>query len=175
MITRVWAMPTANTFDCPPIGRFVRSRLERSKVSVDPFARNKRWATYTNDLNPSTLAEKHMDVLDFLLLLVAEGVSADLVIFDPPYSLRQVKECYDGIGKKVGIGDTQRNSWRKERDAIDKLLLPGGVVLSFGWNSQGMGTGRGYQLDEVLLVCHGAGHNDTICVAETKLQPGLGL
>lgn len=169
-------MPTADTFDCPPIGKFVRSRLEKSITSVDPFARNKRWATHTNDLNPNTLAERHLDVLDFLNALIAEGVSSDLVVFDPPYSPRQVKECYDGVGQKMGIEGAQRtHSWKKERDAIDRLLVPGGIVLSFGWNSQGMGTGRGYRLDEVLLVCHGAGHNDTICVAETKLQSGLGI
>jgi len=28
--------------------------------------------------------------------------------------------------------------------------------------------GKGYRLQEVLLVCHGAAHNDTICIAEIK-------
>ena len=31
-----------------------------------------------------------------------------------------------------------------------------------------MRMGKGYRLQEVLLVCHGAAHNDTICIAEIK-------
>lgn len=36
----------------PPIGEMVQRYLKAAKISCDPFARNKRWATYTNDLNP---------------------------------------------------------------------------------------------------------------------------
>ena len=61
--SRTWAMPTSDTFDCKPIGEFVRQYLKG--VSVDPFARNKRWATHTNDLNPDTRAEHHMDAESF--------------------------------------------------------------------------------------------------------------
>jgi hypothetical protein len=60
---RVWAMPNASTFDIPPIRALVKKYLHQSKVSVDPFARNKRWATYTNDLNPETAAESHAEVV----------------------------------------------------------------------------------------------------------------
>jgi len=42
-------------------------------------------------------------------------------------------------------------------------------VLSFGWNSVGMGITRGYEIVEILLVCHGGAHNDTICIAEKKI------
>ena len=38
--SRSWAMPNADTFDCKPMGDFVRRYLQG--VSVDPFARNKR-------------------------------------------------------------------------------------------------------------------------------------
>lgn len=54
--SRVWAMPNHDTFSVKPIGEFVRRYLDASKVSVDPFARNKQWATYTNDLDPNTSA-----------------------------------------------------------------------------------------------------------------------
>jgi hypothetical protein len=49
-------------------------------------------------------------------------------------------------------------------------MQPGGIVLSFGWQSAGMGIGRGYELIETMLVAHGGGHNDTICIAERKLS-----
>src|SRR5689334_12284755 len=95
---RVFAFPSAATFDIPPICGLVKTYLRGSKVSVDPFARNKRWATFTNDLNPETAAESHLDSAEFLESLASAGVQADLVLFDPPYSPRQIKECYDGIG-----------------------------------------------------------------------------
>src|SRR5467141_671591 len=98
---RVWAMPDADTFNVGPIGGLVRWYLSKSKVSVDPFARNKRWATHTNDLNPETQAESHLPALDFLLELDTKDVKVDLVIFDPPYSIHQAKVCYESFGKKV--------------------------------------------------------------------------
>lgn len=66
-------MPSADTFSVKPIGEFVRRYLAASTVSIDPFARNKRWATHTNDLNPKTGAEYHMDAEAFLKHLAQGG------------------------------------------------------------------------------------------------------
>src|SRR4030066_436102 len=104
--TRAWAMPNANTFSVKPIGDLVRRYLHG--VSVDPFARDCRLATYTNDLNPQTTAQYHMDAVEFLEKLVGEGVKADVVIFDPPSPPRQTSECYAAAGKKAGMVDTQK-------------------------------------------------------------------
>jgi len=169
-IQRVWAMPASDTFDVAPIGELVKRYLRQSTVSIDPFARNKRWCTFTNDLNPHTAAEHHRDALVFLRWLRLRGQLADFVIFDPPYSPRQIKECYDGIGLKMGGEEAWRTQgWTQERQVIDSLLAVGGVVISCGWNSTGMGIGRPYRRLETLLVCHGAGHNDTIVVVDKKL------
>jgi hypothetical protein len=97
IFNRIWAMPSRNTFSIKPIHDFVMRYLSASKVSVDPFARDCLFATYTNDLNQNTVAQYHMDAVDFLSEIVSLGVRADLVLFDPPYSPRQIKECYDGI------------------------------------------------------------------------------
>ncbi|KKN31714.1 hypothetical protein LCGC14_0821370 [marine sediment metagenome] len=169
--SREWAMPSHETFSIPPIAVFIDKYLRASTVSIDPFARDFTRATYTNDLNPDTLASSHVDSLDFLRGLDDSGVLADLIIFDPPYSPRQVKECYNGIGLKMKQEDAQRTcSWVREKEIIHDLLEVGGVFLYFGWDSMGMGRTRGYQIEEILLVCHGPGHNDTICMAERKLQ-----
>lgn len=160
-------MPSADTFDCQPIGGLVRKYLRG--VSVDPFARNKRWATYTNDLNPNTAAEYHMDAVAFLEMLAGRGVDADVVIFDPPYSPRQIAECYAEAGLSAGMQDTQSGRFKRLcRDAIRKITKPGGVVLSFGWNSVGMGPG--FAGEEMLIVCHGGDHNDTICFVERCVE-----
>lgn len=167
--TRAWSMPNLETFSVPPIGNFVRKYLAESKVSVDPFARNCNWATYTNDLNPATSAQYHLEALDFLKLLRRQGVVADLVVFDPPFSVSQLKECYESIGLKFMQSDVYKtSSWMYERQVVHDILKIGGIVLSFGWNTIGMGK-FDYEEVEMLDVVHGANHNDTLCLSERKL------
>jgi hypothetical protein len=171
-INRVWAMPNKNTFDIKPIGDFVRRYLANSLISVDPYARNKTWATYTNDLNPNTTAQYHMDAIEFLTCLADE--EADLIIIDPPYSPRQVKECYDNIGTKMKQSDALLGFVRKKlKEQIARVLTKHGTVLGFGWNTVGMGKRHGFEITEILLVCHGSDHNDTICMAEVRTEDGL--
>ena len=166
---RVWAMPSADTFSVPPIGDMVKRYLRESEVSVDAFARNKRWATYTNDINPNTEAEYHLEARVFMAEMVKQGVKADLIIFDPPYSPRQVSEVYSEIGLTATMKDTQTANMKKEcRQLMRKLSAPGTVVLSFGWNTVGMG--KGWETLETMLVCHGGDHNDTICLAERMVS-----
>lgn len=169
-IKRIWAMPSADTFNIEPIGKLVKELLASSTVSIDPFARNKRWATHTNDLNPKTQAECHLDAVEFLEMLADGGIVADLLIFDPPYSPRQITECYAEAGLKAGMKDTQNaRLYSACRDAAMRILAPGAIVVSCGWNSSGMGIGRGFELVEILLVAHGGAHNDTIVVVEKRL------
>ncbi len=173
--SRCFAMPNAATFSIKPIGEFVKRYLALAQVSVDPFSRDRDWATFTNDINPATSAKSHQDAEAFLRELAAEKVNADLVLFDPPYSPRQVMEHYRAAGLVVTQEDTQSGRlYRRVRDAIDPIVSPGGIVLSFGWQSGGMGVGRGYQLIETMLVAHGGGHNDTICIAERKASEFFG-
>lgn len=161
-------MPNSNTFDCKPIGEFVKKYLSISKISVDPFARNKRWTTHTNDLNPQTTAEYHVDATIFCRDLKERSVISDLVIIDPPYSPRQVKECYDNIGIKMSQDDALLGFQRKKlKDAIKDITATGSIVLTFGWNTVGMG--KGWKQLEIMLVCHGSDHNDTICLAEERM------
>jgi len=167
-------MPSADTFSVPAIGCFVKRYLLKSKISIDPFARNSRLATHRNDLNPDTAAQYHMEALDFLNAMKQDGVKADLVIFDPPYSARQVAECYAHVGRKTTMQDTQGKSWTDWKAAIAPLVAENGIVLSFGWNTNGMGKKHGFEIIEVMLVAHGEVHNDTICMAEQKLTDNQG-
>lgn len=167
---RVWAMPNSDTFDCKPIGDLVKEHLKWAQVSCDPFSRDKRWATYTNDLNPLTKSEYHMDAIEFCNMLSLKGVELDLAIIDPPYSPRQISGCYKGIGRAVGMKETQSALlYKGVRDALDPMMKKGAYALSFGWNTNGFGKGRGYSIEHILLVSHGGAHNDTICMVERKL------
>lgn len=169
-------MPTHETFTCPPIRSFVMQYLKNSKVSVDPFARNFPGCTYTNDLNPNTQAQYHMDARSFLEMLVKQGVRADLVVFDPPYSPQQIKEHYRIAGVKFSQEDAQRShAWTAEKNLINQILPLNGHVLCFDWNTMGMGKNRGYSIKQILIVCHGAGHNDTLCMAERRTSEQMGL
>jgi len=168
-MNRAFGRANCETFSCPPIGEWVKQFIEQSQISVDPFARNKTWYTWTNDLNPETEAQFHMDAEEFLIMLKTKEVVADLGIFDPPYSPRQISECYKNLGKKATQSDTQNAHFcRRIRDAMDELIPVGGIVLSFGWNSTGMGKARNYEKLDILLVNHGSTHNDTLCLAERK-------
>ena len=170
---RAWSLACGDTMQVRPIGEWVRLYLGRSECSIDPFARNCRFAQWTNDLNPDTAAECHMDAFNWRRWLSAQGVRPDLCIFDPPYSRNQVKRTYQAIGRYYGIKDSQEHTsnWTAERDALDAIMRPAGVVLSFGWNSNGMTRARGYDLEDILMVAHGGASNDTICIAERK-RPG---
>lgn len=163
-------MPNSETFQMKPIGNFVKKYLLQSRIhTVDPFARNTCLAEFTNDINPNTLAKYHMDAIDFLKMLKGRGVWSDCVILDPPWTARQISECYKELGMKVTQKDTQIGSFMKElRDEADKLVLPDGVVLNFGYSTVGMGKKRGYTIEEIMLVCGGGAHFDVICMAERK-------
>ena len=167
-ISREWAMPNSRTFQIKPIKEFVERNLENRSVIVDPFANECKYGTITNDLNPDYSTDYHMDALDFLKMIPDESV--DAVIYDPPYSLRQVSECYKNVGIAVTTETTQA-SWRaRHLDEIMRVLKVGGVVLCFGWNSNGIGKTRGFELLEILIVPHGGSHNDTICTCEVKAR-----
>ena len=133
---------------------------------IDPFANGSKIATITNDLNPDYDTDYHVDALDFLKMFA--DASVDVVLYDPPYSPRQVSECYKGVGREVTFIDTSGAWRRKHLDEIQRILKPGGMVFCFGWNSNGVGKKRGFKMIELLLVAHGGSHNDTICTVEVK-------
>ena len=174
-IRREWGMPSADTFTCPPIRSFVDFYLRQSKISVDPFARNFTRCTYTNDLNSNTKAQYNMDALDFLKMIRDKGIKPDLVVFDPPYSVTQLKECYENIGVEFTQKHAQRLGYEAELALVHDIVKLRGVVLSFGWSSTTMGKERGYAIEEILMVSHGRRQHDTICMAERRTSQQIPL
>lgn len=165
-IERIWAMPNSNTFQIPPVKNFVEEALCGCKIIIDPFANNCKYGTITNDLNPNFDTDFHLDALVFLKQIPDNY--ADCVIYDPPYSLRQVKECYEGVGITVTAEHTKA-SWRsKHLDEIQRILKSGGKALCFGWNTNGVGKKRGFEMEKILIVPHGGSHNDLLCTLEIK-------
>lgn len=131
-------MPNKQTFQIQPIHSLLKKYILPKQVVVDPFAGgNSEFATISNDLNPKFDTDYHLDALDFLKLLHSK--SADVVLYDPPYSVRQASECYKHFGIGVTQKDTQ-SSWRaKHLDEIARILKYQGLLISFGWNTNGGG------------------------------------
>ena len=171
--SQTFAMPNKAPSEIKPIRLFMERYINpiRHKVILDPFARNCKLGTITNDLNPNTEAMHHMRAEDFLDMMQEHNVKADVVIYDPPYSVRQISECFTEVGIKATQQDTQSSFYTKIKDRIRPLVRQGGMVLSFGWNSMGVGK-KGFEYEEIMLVTHGGVHNDTICVAQRRVEHG---
>lgn len=174
-IERVWAMPNRWTFTIKPIKRLIQEEMADSRFWLDPFAGRHSPANYRNDINPNTDAEFHMDAIEFLEMLIRGKGEVAFVgaFFDPPYSPRQFKECYDMLKLKAPIEVFNAGYLARCRDLIAHLIEVRGKVISFGWNSNGIGKSRGFEIERVLLVAHGSGHNDTIVTVERKTQTTL--
>ena len=170
IMRREWSMPNKETFTIKPIKELIATYIKDGAVWVDPFVRNsvfKEKMKFTNDLDPNFTATHHLDALDFLKTV--EDDSCDGVLFDPPYSVRQVSECYKGIGRKVTQKDTQSSFYSLLKKEIARITKKGGIVICFGWNSGGVGKKLSFSLKELLLVAHGGPHNDTIVTVEKKI------
>ena len=165
-MNRIWEMPNSNTFDIRGIKRLIYKYHKERYVSIDPFANSNRIAKITNDLDPVHGTTYNMDAIDFLKIF--DGNIIDFVLYDPPYSPRQVSECYKKLGKTVNMETTQASFWGNIKKEIARITKPKGYVLSFGWNSNGIGKTKGFEIIEILNVAHGGQHNDTICTVEQK-------
>jgi len=168
-INRVWSMPNKNTFDIKPIKQLIMDEMTDG-IWIDPFANKNRLATVTNDLNPEYNTDYHIDALDFLRMF--DDDSIDGVLYDPPYSPRQVSESYNHVGYNVTWDTTKASFWAKHKKEISRIVRLGGKVISFGWNSGGIGNTYGFEIQRILMVPHGGWHNDTICTVELKTKEG---
>jgi hypothetical protein len=166
VFSTVWAMPSRWTFSIPPVTQFLYRWLPEQGVIVDPFCGQSQHATHGNDL-----AQGGVDAAEYCERLLADGVVADAVLFDPPYSPRQIAECYKSIGREVSTADTQNAAlYARVRKPLAELLKSDGIALSFGWQSSGFG--KAWETLEIMLVQHGGAHNDTICVAQRPRAQG---
>lgn len=64
---------------------------------------------------------------------------------------------------------TRASFWSNQKKEIGRIVKVGGKVITFGWNSGGIGSKHGFEITRILLVPHGGWHNDTIVTVETKV------
>lgn len=164
-IERIWAMPNKNTFDIKPINQLIKEELTDG-LWIDPFANKNKLATITNDLSLEFDTDYHLDALEFMKMFDTNSI--DGVLYDPPYSPRQVSECYNNVGYNVTWDTTKAYFWGNHKREISRIVKIGGKVITFGWNSGGIGYKYGFEIERIMLVPHGGWHNDTICTVEIK-------
>jgi len=164
-INRVWAMPNSKTFSIKPIAEII-SRYNMGE-SIDPFANNSKLAKITNDIDEQYDTTYHLEALEFLKVFADNTI--DTVLFDPPYSPRQVSEVYKKLGRSVNMQTTQSSFWGDMKKEISRITKKGSYVITCGWNSGGIGKSNGFEIVEILLVPHGGWHNDTIITVERKI------
>ena len=164
-ISHYWSMPNKNTFSIPPIKDCINRHIKGK--SIDPFANNNTIAGVTNDIDPSMGTTFNLDALDFLKQF--EDSTVDTVLFDPPFSPRQVSECYKKMKMSVNMQTTQSSFWGNLKKEISRVLRREGICITCGWNSGGVGKKYGMEKVEILMVAHGGWHNDTIVTVERKV------
>jgi len=175
-IERKWSMPNFATFTIKPIAELL-AKYNVGKGWIDPFAGWNSPAEFTNDINPKAPTTHHQEAKEFVEGYVPHPNGNDFclghefsgALFDPPYSNRQISEHYKESGLQPNWRDTSAEFYSRVKDPLVNVIKKGGYVISFGWNSSGMGKNRGFEIVEILLVCHGGSHNDTICVVERKI------
>mgnify|MGYP003660176227 CR=1 FL=1 len=149
LIQRLWSMPNHETFKISCVKQILKDEL--NDEYLDPFP----------------LSQGRFLKIDALeLLKKIKSNSVEKIVLDPPYSQRQLKEMYKNIGFSY---DMNNSYWAKIKDEVKRVAMLGSLVLSFGWNSNGIGKNRGFKIIKVWLVSHGSMHNDTIITLERKI------
>lgn len=167
IVTREWCMPNIWTFKMVPARKIIYKYLTDNWV--DPFAGETSPVDITNDIEDRG-AKFNMDGLEFLKTLKDESI--DGCLFDPPYSTEQCLRIY--TPKHNGTAG-RAEYWSKCKDEIARIIKPDGIVISFCWDSCGIGKNRGFEIIEIMLLNHGACHQDTIITVDKKENITLNL
>lgn len=173
IFNRIWEMPNSRTFKIRAIKNLICKYIAKDNLIIDPFANECSIKEYlkdtkyiSNDLDNSFDTNYHLDAKEFMRLF--DDNSVDIVLFDPPYSPRQVSECYKKLGKTVTMKDTSSAYISEFRKEIARILKPNGLCISCAWNTNGIGKNLGFQIIEILDIAHGGSHNDTLVTVEKK-------
>ena len=147
------------TFSVRPIRQWVERICEGRVLNL--FAGPTLLALYEvrNDLDPVMPAHHHLDALELVSSWTGEAFQT--ILLDPPYALRKSMELYQG---------RICSPFRQLKDALPRILQPGGLVITFGYHSIVMGSGRNFRPERICLFSHGGAIHDTIATAERYLS-----
>ena len=143
------------TFSVKPVRQWVERHCERRVLNLFAGPTLLNVNETRNDLDPAMPADYHLDALE--LLRSWSGDRFDTILLDPPYALRKSMELYKG---------NICSPFRQLKDEIPRCLSPEGIVITFGYHSIVMGSGRKFSLERIALFSHGGAIHDTIASVE---------
>ena len=157
-------MPNKQTFTIGPIKELLDRYIDGG-VIIDPFAGiwGNSPGTITNDLNPEAPTTHNMDALEFVRSL--ETDSADVVIYDPPYSITQAVTAYKAFGA-TKFKPHMMDYWANIKTELARICKPTGVAICMDWSGMGLNKTRGFEVIEFLVVTHGGSKNATLVTVE---------
>jgi len=79
------------------------------------------------------------------------------ILLDPPYSHRKSMEFYNG---------KKSSRFNAIKDMLPNIVEPGGIIITFGYQSVSMGKKRGFEIEKILVISHGGAIHDTIATIE---------
>jgi hypothetical protein len=91
--------------------------------------------------------------------------SEQAVLLRPPTSFQQAADYIRSHGMKW---DGRTTWWAMLKDEVSRVTANGAVVISVGWDSNGLGQNRWFNLERILLVGHGSHWHDSIVTVERK-------
>ena len=143
---RYWAMPSHKTFTIAPFKKLIDKELGTNYI--DPF--------------PYPFKQ---DAIKYLKTISSN--SENFLVFDPPYSSYQLKTKYENAGLSLN-NKYDASYWSNCKKEISRIIKKEGKVISFGWNSNGIGKKYGFKIIKIVLVAHGSIQNDTIATVDVK-------
>ena len=143
------------TFSIKPIRDWVEKTCERRTLNLFAGKTKLNVDEVRNDLDDEALADYKMDALKFCNEWTDDKFNT--ILLDPPYAYRKSMEMYKGI---------KASPFRQLKDSIPRILEPGGIVITFGYHSNVMGSGRGFAIEKIALFSHGGAIHDTIASVE---------
>jgi hypothetical protein len=143
------------TFAIKPIREWVETYCEGLTLNLFAGYTKLNIDEIRNDLDESAPADYHHDALD--CIRNQDSNRYETVLLDPPYSFRKSMEKYGG---------RKASRFRQVKDEIPRVLISGGIVITFGYHSVSMGVGRGFSVERIALFSHGGAIHDTIATIE---------
>lgn len=133
------------TFACDTVRSWVEERLNGRVLNACAGETQLRHdgEVVRNDINHDRPADYHQDLRELPDVLGNDQFNT--VVYDPPWSVFQVNDKYEGRGQ-----DTIKQSTQMAQ-SIDRLLRPGGKVLAFGYTVDMIPSSLGYDITEVAV------------------------
>jgi len=165
IIDYIESPPCKWTFKPPKVRRWVERHLEGRVLNLFAGKTKLRHSgeIIRNDIDPEIEADYHFDAIEVDKYFPPN--SFDTVIIDPPYTYRKSKEKYRGRWYEGKL--------KIVKDKVARLIKPGGICITFGYDTTGMGRSRGFRKERILIINHGGDHRDTLAVIERKVYCDL--